>query len=380
MIKNNILNKIVNHNPSLSWIKDNTVLLALHGSRAYNCHLDETSDYDYKGICIPEKKFFLGSQYRFEQAELSEPDSVIYEIRKFFTLATNGNPNILEVLFGDDDDIVHIDSIGEEIRSHRDKFLSKRVKATFAGYAHAQLKKAKLHRKHFINPPKAPPTRKEMGLPEQTLIPRDQLMAAESEVRKELEKLNLDFLDELPEAVKISMQNTMVDMLSELKVHSDAKWSAAARKVGLSDNFIEIMQKERAYTNAKTEWDNYINWKENRNRARFESELKFQIDTKNAYHLVRLLRMCREILTTGKVIVKRPDREELLAIRRGEWSYEKIIDYAEEQNNFIKNYNGKDFLPAAPDSKFLDDLCINLIEKSLSKYSLYSIKKKLKIW
>jgi hypothetical protein len=29
-----------------------------------------------------------------------------------------------------------------------------------------------------------------------------------------------------------------------------------------------------------------------------------------------------EILTQGKVIVKRPDREEILAIKNGAWSYE----------------------------------------------------------
>mgnify|MGYP001607055563 CR=1 FL=1 len=46
---------------------------------------------------------------------------------------------------------------------------------------------------------------------------------------------------------------------------------------------------------------------------------------KHAMHLVRLMRMCKEILITCEVVVKRPDREELLAIRNGAWSYYKLI-------------------------------------------------------
>jgi len=44
-------------------------------------------------------------------------------------------------------------------------------------------------------------------------------------------------------------------------------------------------------------------------------EAKFGFDTKHAMHLIRLLRMAREILETGVVHVKRPDAEELSAIR-----------------------------------------------------------------
>lgn len=42
--------------------------------------------------------------------------------------------------------------------------------------------------------------------------------------------------------------------------------------------------------------------------------------TKNAMHLIRLARMGCEALETGQYNVRRPDAEELLAIRRGEWT------------------------------------------------------------
>lgn len=51
---------------------------------------------------------------------------------------------------------------------------------------------------------------------------------------------------------------------------------------------------------------------------------EFGYDTKNAAHLVRLLRMGIEFLTEGTLHVKRDDAPELLAIKRGEWTLERI--------------------------------------------------------
>jgi hypothetical protein len=130
------------------------------------------------------------------------------------------------------------------------------------------------------------------------------------------------------------------------------------------------MQKERNYLSLKRDWDQYQNWKKTRNAQRAELEKKFGFDTKHALHLVRLMRMCKEILTTGKVIVKRPDYEELLAIRNGEWTYDQIIDFADNQEKEIsKIYENCNILPHSPNKQSLDNLCTQLIEKSLSKGS-----------
>jgi len=48
--------------------------------------------------------------------------------------------------------------------------------------------------------------------------------------------------------------------------------------------------------------------------------------TKNAMHLIRLARMGCEALETGAYNTRRPDAEELLSIRRGEWSLEKVLE------------------------------------------------------
>lgn len=370
-LMHDVLSIISERSPHLFWIKDRTLLVILHGSRGYNTH-NENSDYDYKGITIPPKEYFFSYSTRFDQAELKKPkpdyipDATIYNIQKFFNLAASGNPNVIETLHTDESNIVHISELGKELITHREKFLSKVVRHSFSGYALSQLKKIKLHRRWLLNPPKAPPTRKELGLPEQTLIPKDQLEAANSEINKEMDKFSFNFMEGLDESYKVEIRNIMSEMLAELKITSEEHWMAAARKIGLNDNFIEIMQRERNYENMKKDWDHFCDHQKTRNPERYALEKKYGYDCKYAYHLVRLLRMGKEILTTGKVIVKRPDREELLAIRNGAWSYEKLIEFAETEDKSLTEYYKTSPLQHKPDSKFLNKLCMELIERSFT--------------
>src|SRR5208283_1997006 len=70
----------------------------------------------------------------------------------------------------------------------------------------------------------------------------------------------------------------MTEMLATLKISTEDQWLSSARKIGLSDNFIEIMQKERSYKNQKAQWDKYQDWKKNRNPERAAMEEKFGYD------------------------------------------------------------------------------------------------------
>ncbi len=377
MSKHPVLETIAKRSPHMSWITSGTVLLVRHGSHAYGTNTS-SSDEDFKGVAIPPKEYFLGATKRFEQAELKapDPDAVVYDIRKFFNLAAECNPNIIEVLHTDPSDHFVVDPIGEIILEHKNDFLSKKIKHTFLGYSVSQLKRIQTHKRWIMNPPVNEPKRGGFGLPEQTLIPQDQLVAAQAEIQKEMDRFQFDFMEGLDEPAKIAVRNIMEQMLAELKITADQHWESAARKIGLSDNFISIMQRERMYTNARREWEQYQNWKKTRNSARAALEEKYGYDTKHAYHLVRLIRMCREVLTTGKVIVKRPDREELLTIRNGAWTYEQLIEFAErEEKELNALYNSTNVLPKTPDKEALDKLCIALVEKSLSKFSWYKVRK-----
>ena len=135
----------------------------------------------------------------------------------------------------------------------------------------------------------------------------------------------------------------------------------------MTPNFLYILDREKAYLQARRQWEQYQNWKKTRNPVRAEIEAKYGYDCKHASQLVRLLRECEEILTTGQVFVKRPDAEELKSIRNGAWTYDALIEWAEQQEQKLEGlYRNCKILPHSPDYNKIDALCIQLVEKSLS--------------
>jgi hypothetical protein len=141
-------------------------------------------------------------------------------------------------------------------------------------------------------------------------------------------------------------------------------------KTEIAPSAMALLEKEKAYHNSRVEWEQYQNWIKTRNPARAELEKKFGYDTKHGMHLVRLLRMGREILETGKVIVKRPDREELLSIRNsGAWSIEQLIEWAEREEAHLDEFykSGRSPLPKEPNRNKLDEKCIELTRKYLEE-------------
>jgi len=73
-------------------------------------------------------------------------------------------------------------------------------------------------------------------------------------------------------------------------------------------------------------------------------------NTKHASHLIRLMKMANETLTTGEVFVKRPDAQELLDIRNGKFTYDEIIKYADELEKSAREaYDNCTILRHSPD-------------------------------
>jgi hypothetical protein len=127
----------------LEWLEKRTILLTLGGSRAYGTDTHE-SDIDVRGICVPPASYYHGFTSKFEQAEIRDgSDVVVYEIKKFFSLAAKCNPNILEILYSDPSHHILVHPLGRTLLDNRDLFLSKQAAASFAGYAHAQIHRIK---------------------------------------------------------------------------------------------------------------------------------------------------------------------------------------------------------------------------------------------
>jgi predicted nucleotidyltransferase len=290
----------------------------VHGSQAYGL-ATPTSDVDLKGVLVGPAGWYHGYLGGPEQVELTG-DHVRYEIRKYFRLAAAANPTVLELMWTPPACHVHVTPAGERLLGERERFLSLRVKDSFSGYAMSQLGRIKTHRKWVMNPPAREPARADFGLPDRAQISRDQMGAVEA-------------------------------MLADGRL----------AQVDLSTNFLDILEKERRYRTARKEWDSYLSWQKTRNPRRSELEAKFGYDTKHALHLIRLLRMGLEIVSTGNVKVRRDDRDELLGIKSGALAYDELMARAEALGQQVHAAAATSPLPAAPDDAALDVLCADIV-------------------
>ena len=366
-------------------IKEQTILLIVAGSRAYGIHKPD-SDVDVKGVLTVPSRYIFGFRDRFAQVDSPEhmrvwlnhltPDQQravagdkiegsIYELRKFLSLAADCNPNILDVLFSRDEEVIHQTKSGQLLRENRDLFISSKAKFTFSGYAHSQLKRIKGHRAWLLDPPTHQPTREEFGLAEGNTEERKKFDVVAAAIRKKMDEWSWDFGD-LPKSEVQRIEEDIALHLTEIGVVDTDLWNHAAASLGIPGDVVRHLAGEKKYLDAKRQWKQYENWKRQRNPARAELEKKHGYDTKHGAHLVRLLRMGKEILTTGKVNVWRGgiDAEELLAIRGGSWPYEKLVEWAEQQDQELTTmYKAQDYVvPHNPDWSALDVLCEELLE------------------
>jgi predicted nucleotidyltransferase len=342
------------NNTSPNWLPDSVIFMTLHGSHAYGLNIPE-SDIDMRGVCVPPAEYFFSASQTFDQYVQREPDLTVFGLRKFASLASQCNPNVVEILFTEPRHHQRVTALGEQLIGIRNLFVTKRARHTFSGYAASQLGRIRRHYQWLKNPPKARPERKDFGLPDRTLIPQDQLKAADAAISKQLDEWSVKFLDDVPDAARMAVTQKMTAHLAEIGVAMDENaWVGAARVVGLTDNMVEQLDRERRYNGAMKTWGAYQEWLSNRNEKRAALEARFGYDTKHAMHLVRLLRMAREILTTGEVHVFRRDADELMAIRRGEWSYDRLVEWAEAEDAALQGISLASALPNKPDIKRID--------------------------
>ena len=262
------------------WVKDNLIFLTLAGSRSYGTHT-ETSDYDYRGICIPPTDYFMGLK-SFDQAECRRTDTTIYSIKKFIKLLIDCNPNIIELLFANEENIVYKHPIMDVLLNDKEFWLSKRAKNTFLGYATSQLKRIEGHKKWIDNPVEEP-KRGTWGIA--------------------MDKSQLN-------ALRIFANHELLNM-------------------GLSEHYVTVLREEQKYATEMQNYKNYKQWMDHRNETRAALEALAGYDTKHAMHLIRLLNMALEIAMHKNINVKRPDADFLREIRNGKYDYEWIIKYAE---------------------------------------------------
>lgn len=260
-----------------SWALENTIYRVCAGSRLYGTSRP-SSDWDIRGVCAmpPESLFGLGSFDQYNATD-EDDDIVIYGLTKFFRLAMQCNPNILDILFAPPEKWIVKTDEWTDIYESRHMFLSQRVRHTYSGYAHSQLKRLQGHYVWLTNPPSYMPTLEEFG-----------------------------------------------------------GWLANDKKGGQRKVFPDI-DSENRYTAATKKWKQYQTWLAERNPERAKLERKFGYDTKHASHLVRLMLQCEDILTHGTYspTLTGMSLSTVLAVLRGEWEYDRLVSFAETYDSLL---------------------------------------------
>lgn len=334
-------------------LKENVIVKHYAGSRAYGTALP-TSDTDFRGTFCAAPINVRTPFYRIgESKDVTEEDTVFYELAFFMKLVLDCNPNVIETLWVDSGDIVAQHPSYALLREAAPKLLSSKIAFTTTGYAKSQLERIKGHNKWITNP--QPEAR-----PQQV----DFVSLVHNFSDEKVFKLNLRELHEGYRIVPYSGDcfgvykcagGTTFDVKDgSLNPDYDGMGIGKAHPL-----FIGKFNRE-VWTEAKVRWEQYWEWKKNRNAARSALEEQFGYDTKHAMHLVRLLRMGVEVLETGQILVRRPDAKELLEIRAGKWTYEEVIEYGEHMNARVMELYKQCTLPKRPDIKLAAKLIMEV--------------------
>jgi hypothetical protein len=297
-------------------LPDNLILLGYRGSIAHNMYVTQhdpnsIDDKDLMGVYVAPVEHYLGfGRDEVKEKFINEWDAVSYEVKKFIGLLLKCNPNVLSLLWLPERHLIFAHELGHLLRENRALFVTKQAYHSFNGYAYAQFKRMT----HFNQEA------------------QNELAALEGELTQR--GINIDRLNATQ-----SERDSIVE----------AGQFSGERIGGLIDRYASGKRKyfSGGYMGAK----------------RKELVKKVGYDAKNAAHLIRLLRMGIEFLVEGDLHVERADAEQLLSIKRGEWSIERVQDEAERLFKLAEEAYVRSSLPPKPDTQKAEKLCVDIVAR-----------------
>lgn len=346
------------------------VYKCLAGSHAYGTNIPG-SDTDTRGVFIAPPEFTLSCFQSVEQVQSSEIDETIFELKKFLKLSAECNPNIIELLFTDDKNVLFIDPVFKKIRDNRHLFLSKKARHSFSGYAHSQLHRIKGHHKWIAKPQPAEHPR--LGDYCKIVTKNGSVITDPATIRDICQK---SFAALTFGGHQFRLFQSPEFFADKLGVFTDDEIQVRGIDVAedVLDNKAEyigfLILNMESFKKVYSDWKHYWEWKKNRNPDRAKLEEQFMFDTKHAMHLVRLLKMSEEILEKGEVIVFRPDAQELLDIRNGKFNYQELLDWAEKSEQRLEAMYEKSTLQYSANYKAIDKLYREVVLEYWDRHGL----------
>lgn len=329
------------------------------GSQAYGISTP-TSDVDKKGVFVQPLESILGMGY-VEQVSDSKNDTTYFEIRRFLELVKTNNPNILELLNLPDDCVTVKHPIYDKVLAMKDQFITKACRGSFAGYAVEQIKKARGLNKKIVNP---------IAKERKSIIDFCYVISGYNSLslRKKVEEGNIDIekcgLAAVPHAEGIyamfyDESGKYRGIVNPDDTSNDVRLSSIPK--GEKPLCLISFNKD-GYTKYCKQYREYWSWDEKKNPHRYSDNMKHGkgYDGKNLAHCHRLLDMAIEIASGKGINVRRPNREELLSIRRGEADYETLVADAERKIALSDKLYEECSLPKEVDRKVVDKLLIEI--------------------
>jgi len=280
-------------------------------------------------------------------------------------LLLKNNPSVLELLATPRSHVLFRHPLMDMVDPQL--FLSKLCKDTFAVYARTQMHKARgLNKK--MNVREAPVRKSVMDFcwvySDNAIYPLNEWLQYQGIMQ---EACGLSTMNHFKDCYKLFIQRNMP---------LNARLNGIVRSAGSNDvNTSEILKgivpsgvlyfNKDGYSMHCREYREYNEWLEKRNEDRYKTNMSHggQYDTKNMMHTIRLLSMAEEIARFKQINVFRSDREYLLGIKAGNYSFDELVKIADEKMVLIEEAYDKSSLPEAPDPELAENLLVRIREE-----------------
>ncbi|MFM7023454.1 MAG: DNA polymerase beta superfamily protein [Flavobacteriales bacterium] len=336
---------------------------AISGSKAYGLSTP-ASDTDIKGVFIAPKEMFYSLSFP-EQINNESNDIVYYELRKFIELLAKNNPNILELLNTPEDCILYKHALYEQVLNF--KWITKQCQQSFAGYAYTQIRKAKGLNKKVLNPME----KERKSIMDFCFVSYENGAIPLQDFLKKKQ-----FKQEYCGLVNIPHMKEMYGLYySESIGYSGIVRSEKANDICLSSipkgerQIALVSFNKDGYSSHCKDHKEYWEWVEMRNDTRYQNTIEHgkNYDAKNMMHTFRLLQMAKEIAESGQVNVRRNNRDELLTIKAGNFTYKELVSKAEILKSEVEESFEKSELDMTLNMEKVNDLLFNVRDTFYSK-------------